>query len=301
LARCAEHKVQIWSKMGRYRRMQVPSKTQFTSGKDWAIADALTGRMLCDTYLSAKEHLREDSYSLKNLAESQLKTSCQEIEPMDVPQYFQSNQTIVALALHTLNDAQLVQRLMFKLQILPLSKQSTCIAGNLWSKTLKSNRADRTEYLLLHEFHRLKYLAPEKKQYGKKEDGSGGKAKYAGGLVLEPKKGLYDSYILLLDFNSLYPSIIQEYNLCFTTVDWASFQQAQPEQQKQLLQQQEEAEQTGEELVPVDNLPPLPDGSLDKGVLPRVIKSLVDRRRLVKNMIKKETNPERRQEVCFFR
>ena len=39
--------------------------------------------------------------------------------------------------------------------------------------------------------------------------------------MIEPKKGFYREPVATLDFASLYPSIIQEYDLCFTTVDWA--------------------------------------------------------------------------------
>jgi DNA polymerase Pol2 len=289
LSRCIEHKVSAWSKIGRRRKMQLPSKSHFTGGKDWAIMEALSGRLLCDTYISAKELLRETTYSLTNLAATQLKTQRTDIEPVDVPQWFNNSKSIVQLASHTLNDAQLVLRLMFKLQILPLTKQLTCIAGNVWSHTMKGNRAERNEYLLLHEFHQLKFLPPEKRRK-QKGAGQGGKAKYSGGLVLEPKKGLYDSFILLLDFNSLYPSLIQEYNLCFTTMDWAKYK-------GQVAAEQEHGDPNASSNV----LPPLPDESIERGVLPRVIKSLVDRRRAVKKLMKNERDNDKKEEVCFER
>ncbi len=103
------------------------------------------------------------------------------------------------------------------------------------NKTLNGGRAERNEYILLHEFHRLKYICPDK-QWGKKAEavvkeendedekkggkkGKGKRDKYKGGLVFEPKRGLWDKFILVMDFNSLYPSIIQEYNIDFTTVE----------------------------------------------------------------------------------
>ncbi len=286
LNRCIENKVPNWSRIGRRRNELSKLQRLLKGNKEWAIADAMKGRLLCDTYVSSKELLRETTYSLTNLAKTQLKASRIEIEPVDIPQWFSKSKTIVQLAMHTLNDAQLVQRLMFKLQVLPLTKQLTCISGNLWCRTMKGNRAERNEYLLLHEFHELKYIVPEKK--ARNQGNSGGKAKYSGGLVLDPKKGLYDSFILLLDFNSLYPSIIQEYNLCFTTMNWSEYVHNVGE---------------GQNVSDVnmdDKLPPLPQELKKHGVLPRVIKNLVDRRRAVKKMLKQEKEKDKQQEVRIW-
>ena len=132
---------------------------------------------------------------------------------------------------HVEADTYFIAAISLRVQMLPLTKVLTNLAGNSWARTLSGTRAERNEYILLHEFHRNKYICPDK-IFGKNkqkveednpdaEDGVDVKKKdkYKGGLVFEPEKGLYDKFILVMDFNSLYPSIIQEYNICFTTVD----------------------------------------------------------------------------------
>ena len=132
---------------------------------------------------------------------------------------------------HCEADTFFIAAIALKVQMLPLTKVLTNLAGNSWARTLTGTRAERNEYILLHEFHRNKYICPDKiwgkgKQKAEDETPEGEenvdskkKDKFKGGLVFEPEKGLYDRVILVMDFNSLYPSIIQEYNICFTTVD----------------------------------------------------------------------------------
>ncbi|GLU20032.1 hypothetical protein SLE2022_362500 [Rubroshorea leprosula] len=285
----------MWSKIGRLKRSIMPKLTKgstiFGSGASPGIMSCIAGRLLCDTYLCSRDLLKEVSYSLTQLAKTQLKKDRKEIAPHDIPRMFQASETLMELIEYGETDAWLSMELMFHLSVLPLTRQLTNISGNLWGKTLQGARAQRVEYLLLHAFHAKKYIVPDKIPSHMKEakitkrrvnrgveDGhideldandanfendthnEHGKSKkgpaYAGGLVLEPKRGLYDKYILLLDFNSLYPSIIQEYNICFTTV---------------------ERSPDGLAILPL---------SKTMGILPELLKNLVQRRRMVKSWMK---------------
>ena len=182
---------------------------------------------------------------------------------------------------HCEADTYFIAAIALKIQMLPLTKVLTNLAGNSWARTLGGTRAERNEYILLHEFYRNKYICPDKvwgkgklqKAVEDRAEGEEGtdikkKDKYKGGLVFEPEKGLYDKFILVMDFNSLYPSIIQEFNICFTTVE--------------RIDLGEDEEKVPE--VPVDQ---------KQGILPKLIATLVQRRRQVKGLMKdKSATPD---------
>lgn len=264
-------KLPMWSRIGRLNLSAMPKRFK----------DCFVGRMICDVKSSAEELIKSRSYDLDTLCQTVLKTKEGdriEVSNDELHEMYETVDGILKLITLTLQDCSNVLKIMCELNVLPLALQITNICGNLMSRTLQGGRSERNEFLLLHAFDEKDYIVPDKKiretnwnkdetmaeptqgastqaaptQAGRK------KPAYAGGLVLEPLKGFYDKYILLMDFNSLYPSIIQEYNICFTTVD-------HPDHEDE----------------PID----VPDSSLKQGILPRQIRSLVECRREVKKLI----------------
>ncbi|KZC05167.1 DNA polymerase alpha catalytic subunit, partial [Dufourea novaeangliae] len=258
-------KVSNWSRFGRLRRSVPP----FIRGKI-NLNQVLAGRPMCDIQVSAKElNLKVRSYDLQSLCTAVLKkkeNECKEIKPGECASFYSTTDKIDNLIKITLTEALYILSIVFELNVLPLALQITCIAGNVMSRTLTAGRAERNEYLLLHAFHLKHYITPDKRvtKKGKNAENNENtrkkKAAYAGGLVLDPKKGFYDKLILLMDFNSLYPSIIQEYNLCFTTVPGAAYSDS------------------GDLAIPESNLEP--------GVIPTEIRKLVESRVEVKKLMK---------------
>ncbi|XP_047392573.1 DNA polymerase alpha catalytic subunit isoform X2 [Sciurus carolinensis] len=283
-------KVPHWSKIGRLKRSTMP-KLGGRSG--FAERNATCGRMICDVEISAKELIHCKSYHLSELVQQILKMERIAIQMENIRNMYSESSHLLYLLEHTWKDARFILQIMCELNVLPLALQITNIAGNIMSRTLMGGRSERNEFLLLHAFYENNYIVPDKQIFRKPQQKLGDedeeidgdtnkykkgrkKAAYAGGLVLDPKVGFYDKFILLLDFNSLYPSIIQEFNICFTTV-----QRVASEAQK--------VTEDGEQ----EQIPELPDPSLEMGILPREIRKLVERRKQVKQLMKQQDlNPD---------
>jgi DNA polymerase alpha subunit A len=234
LSRLQAKKTPQWSRIGRMRRTAWPSSMGKMGGNFFAERSLLSGRLLCDLANDCGKSTMTKctSWSLTEMCQIYLPgTSRRELDnEVALKTWASTSSGLMNYVSHCEADTYFIAALALKVQMLPLTKVLTNLAGNSWARTLTGTRAERNEYILLHEFHRNKYICPDKAVYKSKtqveeenlDEESGDvkkKDKYKGGLVFEPEKGLYDKFVLVMDFNSLYPSIIQEYNICFTTVD----------------------------------------------------------------------------------
>lgn len=114
---------------------------------------------------------------------------------------FQHNKP--ALAQYNLNDCQLVIDIFKETQLIDYLVKRSFLTGHRLDRVGGSVAA--FEFLYLPKLHRAGYIAPN---LGEGFDGF----KAPGGLVLDSKPGLYKD-VLVLDFKSLYPSIIRTFKI----------------------------------------------------------------------------------------
>lgn len=145
-----------------------------------------------------------------------------------------------------------------KTNFLELSIHVAQICGGSFNKTLNCNRQKRIENLILSDMYKNNMILPPILNSITQ--------KYQGGLVLEPIKGYHENYTLLLDFNSLYPTIISEFNVCFSTIGWWKFKYENELNEDELNILGERSKIT------------------KKGLLPKILESLINERSNVKKL-----------------
>ncbi|CAD8188928.1 unnamed protein product [Paramecium pentaurelia] len=304
-ARIAKLKVNEWNRMSRLQKREQIPKSLFQRSKYITI-----GRLIIDLWVQAKDMIKSNDYSMTYLAKEFLKQDFQQLDSDVTKNYTENAQSYQSLLQLSLKETKYVIQITQKLNIISLTRQLTNICGNVWNRSLLNQRAERNEMLLMHEFFSRGFLLPDKmskinlsdEERDQQQKEQETKKTYGGGLVFEPKADIYTQFVLLLDFNSLYPSIIMEYNICFTTVqrDKISFEvdktqieeetiqtksQKSKKNKKKNNQIEEENDQTENHKDYIGQVDP----DAGSGILPQIIEKLVNMRKQAKKEMSRST------------
>lgn len=163
----------------------------------------VTGRLIIDGIEALKSATWNfPSFSLEYVSQSLLgegKASDNPYQRMDeIQRRFDEDKP--ALARYNLKDCELVTRIFAKTELIAFLLERATVTGLAADRSGGSVAAFTHRYLPL--MHRLGYVAPNT------GDISGQPS--PGGFVMDSRPGLYDS-VLVLDYKSLYPSIIRSF------------------------------------------------------------------------------------------
>ncbi len=171
-------------------------------------------------------------------------------------------------------DSELAYKLFLKLKPLPLYIQISRISGVLLQDSLEGSESIRIENILLREFNRQDYVIPNKPTKEEEEKRKKEKKKLKGAIVFEPKPGIFEN-VIYLDFKSLYPSLVIQYNLCTTTL---------------IVDEEKDYILTPANVKFVKK-------EIKQGIIPKVLFYLISERDRIKKALKNEKDEEKRERL----
>ncbi|KAJ5122357.1 uncharacterized protein N7443_002460 [Penicillium atrosanguineum] len=199
----------------RLQKMKTEAKESSFSSKQMGNRETKTtntnGRIQLDLLQLVQRDHQLRSYTLNSVSYEFLGEQKEDVHHTMITELFNGTpDSRRRLAVYCLKDAYLPQRLMDKLMCLVNYTEMARVTGVPFMYLLSRGQQVKFISQLFRKAREEQLVIPNSKSQDEQD--------YEGATVIEPKRGYYGVPIATLDFASLYPSIIQAHNLCYTTL-----------------------------------------------------------------------------------
>ncbi|XP_003388637.1 PREDICTED: DNA polymerase delta catalytic subunit-like, partial [Amphimedon queenslandica] len=233
----------------------------------------ISGRVQFDLLQVLFRDTKLRSYSLNSVSYHFLKEQKEDVPHNIITDLQNGNEdSRRRLAVYCMKDAILPLRLLEKLMSLINYIEMARVTGVPLNYLLTRGQQIKVVSQLLRKAKKHDLLMPVIKSESQEE--------YLGGHVIEPQRGYYSSPISVLDFSSLYPSIMQAHNLCYTTL---------------ILRNVDRDKLDPEDYIKTPSGNYFVKESVRRGILPEILEDLLSARKKAKQELKNETDPFRKK------
>lgn len=243
----------------------------------------ISGRVIADPFqiLKMDPWVKIIRYDLNTVAKKLLNEQKHDVEYGDMKNLWNGDKKDLSrLAEYGRNDSLLALKLLLDRHLLDKFFELSKISGVLLNDVF-GGQTKRIETLLLHEFGKRDFVMPLSPSGAalNRRLNERNKKGLKGATVLEPEKGLHtEGCILVLDFKSLYPSLMRTYNISPDTV--------------LLKKTEQQIKDTKAHKSPVGSY--FVDTSIAEGIFPYQVKKLLESRQQVKKLMRNARGQEKR-------
>lgn len=178
----------------------------------------LTGRIIADALPLVRRNYSLKQYTLKNVSKELLSSEKIDLPASEMEEHWNDNgEKLLKFISYSEKDSELALDLLLELKLLDKYIALARISNSVIQEVLSGGQTSMVEQLMTKEFNvrnRVMPIKPDDEEYDERDSDDEG---LKGGEVLEPIRGMHEN-VIMLDYKSLYPTIMMAYNLCYTSV-----------------------------------------------------------------------------------
>ncbi len=219
------------------------------------------GRVVADAWWNVKREIHPKQETLAYVSQELLGEAKGDVDRLSIEQEWVRDRDRVIK--YCIRDSLLALKILEKIDVIEKYENMSTVAMIPLDDVFNSGNSTLIDSLVIREADRRRIAVPMNNFVNQNAE------KIEGGYVHSIEPGLYDM-VAVMDFKSMYPSLMIKYNICFTTMS--------PE---------------GEIISP--NGTRFLSPSVKRGLIPELLEKLMKTRDGYKDLMKKEKEPDKRR------